>query len=108
MSENLLNAAGESMRHLRRAAGLLAGVGEAGHATTDPGVALLCLAAAEDLRQLGVSPRSVSLDQQQVAGAIDDALVNLAALPDEIFALTPVLDAAANVRGARALLVDVG
>lgn len=101
-----LDPAGDSKQHLRRAAELLTGVGQASSASTDPGVALLCLAAAEDLRRLGVSPRPVPLDQSQVLGAVSDALTSLAALPDEIFASTPVLDAAANVRAARALLAD--
>jgi hypothetical protein len=106
MPAPVLDPASQSTRHLRRAAGLLAGVGQASQAPTDPGVALLCLVAAEHLRRIGASPKPVPLDQSQVAGAVSDALASLTALPDEIFASTPVLDAAANVRAARALLLD--
>jgi hypothetical protein len=106
MSVPTLDPASESMKQLRRAAGLLTGVGQASPASTDPGVALLCLAAADDLRRLGVRPPRLTTGPTQIAEAISDALASLAALPDDIFAATPVLDAAANVRAARALLTN--
>jgi hypothetical protein len=101
-----LDPASESMTQLRRAAGLLTAVGQARPASADPGVALLCLAAAEDLRSLGVVPPRLVIGPTEVGDAVGDALASLAAVPDDIFAAPPVLDAAANVRAARALLTD--
>ena len=103
-----LDPTGESMNQLRYAAGLLTAVGHANPATTDPGVALLCLAAAEDLRRLGVGPLRLTTGASQPGEAIAEALASLAALPDEVFAATAVLDAAANVRTARGLLAHTG
>jgi hypothetical protein len=101
-----LDPTSETFIQLRRVAVLLTRVGHASPATTDPGVALLCLAAAEDLRQLGVTPPRLAIGTTQIAAAVSEALASLAALPDDIFAATPVLDAAANVRAARAQLAN--
>lgn len=94
----------DGREQLHLAAGLLTGAGYADPETVDPGVALLCLAAAEQLRLLGVQAPRVVIDPAEVTQAVSDALTSLAALPDELFASTPVLDAAAYVRAARALL----
>lgn len=88
--------------HLHRAASLLAGVGWADPVDVDPGVALLCLAAAEQLRPL-VAP-VVPATRSAPAQAVDDALARLVALSQEAFADEAVLDAADYARHARALL----
>lgn len=106
MPRRALAPADEEMKKLRHAAGLLTHVGQAKSATVDPGVALLCLAAADDLRRLGVCPLRVVTGPADAFGAMNDALASLIALPDDIFATTAILDAAANVRAARALLTD--
>lgn len=88
--------------HLRRAASLLAGVGWAEPTSVDPGIALLCLAATEQLRPLvSLAAPATSLAPGR---AVDEALANLASLSDEVFADEAVLDAADYARHARALL----
>ena len=97
-----MTTAARDHAYLRRAASLLAGVGWAGPASIDPGIALLCLAAAEQLRPL------VSLAAPATGPApgraVDEALANLASLSDEVLADEAVLDAADYARRARALL----
>lgn len=102
MPTPLLNLAGDDRARLHRAAGLLSGVGHADPQQVDPGVALLCLAAVEGLRRVGVDTRWLVIDPAHVAAVLDEALTNLAALTEDVFAATPVLDAAADVRAARA------
>ena len=96
----------DSITQLHHVAGLLLGAGYADPATVDPGVALLCLAAVDELRPLGVHPSRVLINGDQVTGAVDDALAGLADLPPEVFAVSAVLDAAGYVRAARALLAE--
>lgn len=88
--------------HLRRAVSLLAGVGWADPAGVDPGAALFCLAAAEQLRPLSgpVLPATGTAP----AIAVDRALASFVALTEETFAEEAVLDAADYARRARALL----
>jgi hypothetical protein len=108
MAVLLPDASGTEMARLHRAAGLLSGIGHADPAYVDDGVALLCMAAAEGLRRVGVQTRWVPIDPARVGAVLDEALANLAALPGRVFAATAVLDAAADARAARALLTRRG
>jgi hypothetical protein len=91
------------LARLHRATSLLAGVGWADPSDVDPGIALLCLAAAEQLRLLAehAPPAPTTAG---VARALDDALASLASLSDEVFADEAVLEAADYARRARAVL----
>lgn len=88
---------------LQRAARLLASIRWADPFNVDPGIALLCLAAAEQLRPLAETAAPAPTTAG-VARALDDALANLASLSDEVFADEAVLEAADYARRARALL----
>jgi hypothetical protein len=89
--------------HLRRAASLLTGVGWGDPSDVDPGVGLLCLAAAELLRPL-VDHAAPALSTANSASAVDDALASLGSLSDDVFADEAVLEAADYARRVRALL----
>lgn len=88
---------------LHRAASLLGGVGWADPTNVDPEIALLCLAAFEQLRPWTelAAPAAITVG---VPLALDDALASLASLSDEVFAEEAVLEAADYARRARALL----
>jgi hypothetical protein len=100
----VLDDDGASRERLQHVAGLLAGVGNADPRLVGPGVALLCLAAAERLRPVVGQPARTSVDGARVGDAVGQALATLAALPERVFAVEAVLDAAADVRRARDLL----
>jgi hypothetical protein len=121
--DNTMTAASE---RLNAAAGLLLGVARASSAA--PGAQLHCLAAVDLLHTAGADPRrpkrpgtSVSSatfgsaasatsttpttpTTAMLAVAIRSGCSQLAGLPPDVFALTPVADAAAHARRALELL----
>lgn len=86
---------------LTRATALLAGAARAEGATAE--VALLCLAAEERLRSLGVQPAAASINAGEQRKAITEALASLSGVSPQVFGLTAVLDAASHARRARQL-----
>jgi hypothetical protein len=95
---------GTARTHLEGAASLLDGVGHADPHSVDPGVALLCLAGADQLSALVGQPARVHVDGRHVDEAVAQALAHLAALPMRAFAAEPVLEAASYARRAHAML----
>lgn len=88
---------------LREATGLLIDIGRADPSTVSADVALLCLAAAEELRTLGVEQRATRIPTEPIEATISAALALLAQLPASVFATTAILDAASHARLAREL-----
>lgn len=86
---------------LTEAASILAAIGRGDPAAVSADVALLCLAAAQQLRTLGVIPQPTSTTLEPIEASISAALALLAGLPTSVFAATAVLDAASHARRAR-------
>lgn len=86
---------------IARAAALLAG---AANAASTADAALLCLAASEELRSLGVNPDPAPVRHDSVRQAIHQAQRHLGGLRPSVFGLTPVLDAASHGRRAQQLV----
>lgn len=84
-----------------RAAALLAGAAAVA-ATAD--AALLCLAASEQLRTLGVNPAPAPVRPDGVRQAIHRAQRHLGEMRPSVFGLTSVLNAAAHCRRALQLV----
>lgn len=88
---------------LGQATGLLTDIGRADPSTVSADVAVLCLAAAEELRPLGVEQRTARPPTEPIEATISAALALLAQLPASVFATTAILDAASHARLAREL-----
>jgi hypothetical protein len=86
---------------LSRAAALLAGAARTESVRAE--VALLCLAAVEQLRALDVDAFPGDVQTGGESRAIAAALAQLGALPAPIFGLPAVLDAASHARRAHQL-----
>ena len=86
---------------IARAAALLAGAADAA-ATAD--AALLCLAASEELRELGIDREQARVQPKNMRQALNEALGVLGALPANVFGLGAVLNAASHIRRALQLV----
>jgi hypothetical protein len=98
---NTANISPPDRSAIAQAVALLAG---AANAVTTADTALLCLAASEQLRELGVDREPAPVQPNNVRQALNETLGVLAGLPPNVFGLAAVLNASSHVRRAQQLI----